>query len=199
MKAADIEWNMLSGALIGFAIALVVSIGMLVASYQFWESADKSLKRAESQLRASRARFRTIDEQEAMIATFYPQFQELERQGIIGRERRLDWIENLGLADETLKLPSLAYSIDAKERHTTEFPLADGAYKLFASQMNLDLGLLHGRDLFDLLSRLDENAEGLFSVDSCRLTRRREEPGSPKDAHMTSTCQLYWYTIQETG
>ncbi len=199
MKAADIEWSMIRGALIALAIALVVSIGMLSASYQLWESADKSLKSVERQLRAARDEFRTIDEQEAMIATFYPQFQELERQGIIGRERRLDWIENLSRADENLKLPKLAYSIDTQELFSTEFPLAGGAYKLYASKMNLNLGLLHGQDLFSLLSWLDEDAQGHYSVDSCGLIRHLDDPGSPKQAHVTSNCQLRWYTIKKPG
>ena len=134
-----------------------------------------------------------------MIATFYPQFQVLESRGIIGRERRLDWIENLSRADETLKLPSFAYSIDTQEPFTPEFPLAGGAYKLYASQMNLTLGLLHGQDLFNLLGRLDESAPGLYSVDSCSWTRRREVPGSPREAHLTSSCQLRWYTIKKPG
>ncbi len=32
MKAADIEWSMIRGALIGLAITFVVSVGMLSAS-----------------------------------------------------------------------------------------------------------------------------------------------------------------------
>ncbi len=199
MKAADIEWSMIRGALIALAIALVVSIGVLSASYQFWESTGKSLKRVERQLRDARDKFRTIDEQEAIIATYYPQFQELERQGIIGRERRLDWIENLSRADENLKLPKLAYSINTQEPFSAEFPLAGGAYELYASKMNLDLGLLHGQDLFNLLSWLDEGAQGLYSVDACALVRRRDDPGSPRQAHLTSTCQLRWFTIRKPG
>ncbi len=199
MKAADIEWSMLRDALIGLGIALVVSIGMLSASYQFWTSTEKSLKRAQSQLSAARLKYQTVDQQEAMIATFYPQFQVLESRGIIGRERRLDWIENLSRADETLKLPSFAYSIDSQEPFTAEFPLADGAYQLYASRMNLTLGLLHGQDLFNLLGRLDDSAQGLYSVESCNLTRRRETPGSPREAHLTSSCQLRWYTIKKPG
>jgi hypothetical protein len=199
MKAADIEWSMIRGGLIALAIALVVSIGMLSASYQFWESTDKSLKGAERQLRAARDKFRTIDEQEAMIATYYPQFQELERQGIIGRERRLNWIENLSRADENLKLPKLAYSIDTQAPFTAEFPLAGGAYALYASKMKLNLGLLHGQDLFNLLSWLDDDAEGLYSVDSCDLVRRLDDPGSPRQAHLTSNCELRWYTIKKPG
>ena len=99
MKAADIEWGMLRGALIALGIAVVISAAMIGASYQFWETGDRELKRAERTLRASRAQYRTVDEQEAMIATYYPRFLELEVQGVIGGERRLDWIENLlGLA-----------------------------------------------------------------------------------------------------
>jgi hypothetical protein len=199
MKAADIEWSMLRGALIALAIAVVVSVGMLGASYQFWESADKSLKRAQNQLRATRAKYRTVDEQEAMIATFYPQFLELASQGIIGRERRLDWIENLSRADENLKLPSLTYSIDTQAPFAAEFPLAGGAYRLYASQMNLTVGLLHGQDLFNLLGRLDDDAQGLYSVDRCSLVRRRDVPGSPRQVHLTSSCQLRWFTIKKPG
>ncbi len=199
MKAADIEWSMIRGAFIALAIALVVSIGMLSASYQFWESTDKTLKGVETQLRAAREKFRTIDEEEAMIATYYPQFQELERQGIIGPERRLDWIENLSQADENLKLPKLAYSIDTQAPFTADFPLAGGAYELYASKMDLQLGLLHGQDLFNLLSWLDDDAQGLYSVAACNLVRRRDDPGSPRQAHLTSNCELRWYTIKKPG
>jgi hypothetical protein len=199
MKAADIEWSMLRGALIALAIALILAVGLLGASYHFWESSNKSLKSAQSQLRASRAKYRTVDEQEAMIATFYPQFVALEGQGIIGRERRLDWIENLRRADENLKLPSLGYSIDTQEPFTAEFPLGGGLYRPYASDMSLSLGLLHGQDLFNLLARLDEAGQGLYSVDRCRLERRRELPGSPREAHVNSSCLLRWYTIKKPG
>ncbi len=199
MKAADIEWSMIRGALIALAIAVVISIGMLSASHQFWESTDKSLKGVERQLRAARDKFRTIDEQEAMIATYYPQFQELERQGIVGQERRLDWIENLSQADENLKLPKLAYSIDTQEPFTAEFPLARGAYELYASKMDLQLGLLHGQDLFSLLSWLDDDAQGLYSVGACDLVRTLDDPGSPRRTHVTSNCELLWYTIKKPG
>ena len=49
-------------------IAIGISAAMIGASYHFWETGDRELKRAESTLRASRAQYRTVDEQEAMIA-----------------------------------------------------------------------------------------------------------------------------------
>ena len=132
-----------------------------------------------------------------MVITYYPMFQDLERAGIIGEERRLKWTEALKDADGTLKLPNLTYSIDTQERHASDFPMSEGAYKLFASEMNLDVGLLHGDDLFRLLVKLEEEAEGLFSVDYCSLERRKDTPGDWQDPHLASKCRLYWYTIQK--
>jgi hypothetical protein len=183
MKAADIEWSMLRGALIGLAIALVVAGVLVGASYHFWEANDRSFKRADMERRTAEDEYRKLDELEQMVATYYPLFQDLERDGVM-----------------TLKLPGLTYSIDTQERHRTEFPLADdGAYKLFVSEMNMDLGLLHGEDLFRLFDKLDEDADGLFSVEACSLTRRRDDPGRWQDPHLRSNCRLLWYTIKKPG
>ena len=197
MRAADIEWGMLRGALVALGIALIVTIAMVGASQHFLESNDRTFKKADRARRAAYEEYRNLDDQEQMIATYYPLFQALEKEGVIGDERRLKWTEALDQADSILKLPGLTYSIDAQKRHTTEFPLEDGAYKLYASQMTLDLGLLHGQDLFRLFNRLDEDAEGLYSIDSCTVSRSRQDPGSPKEAHLKSTCKLYWYTIKK--
>jgi len=199
MRAADIEWGMLRGALIGLAIAVVITIAMVVASQHFLDSNDRTFKKADRARRAAYEEYRNLDNQEQMIATYYPLFQALEKEGVIGDERRLKWTEALDQADSVLKLPGLTYSINAQTRHETEFALEDGAYKLFSSEMILDLGLLHGQDLFRLFSRLDEDAEGLYSIDTCTVSRSRQEPGSPKVAHLSSKCKLYWYTIKRPG
>ncbi len=199
MKAADIEWGMLRGALIALAIAAVLAAVILVASYRFWETNNRALKRATAELGVAEQEYRRLDELEQMIATYYPRFQDLEREGVIGEERRLTWTEALKRADEELKLPSLSYSIDTQNRHKAEYSLPEGAYKLFASEMNLEVGMLHGDDLFRLFSRLDESAGGIFSVDYCSVARVRETPGSWEAAHLRATCKLNWYTINKPG
>lgn len=197
MKAADFEWSMLRGALIGLAIAIAVAGGLMGASYHFWESKDRAFKQADRARRVAEAEYRKLDELEQMVITYYPMFQDLERAGIIGEERRLKWTEALKDADGTLKLPSLTYSIDTQERHEGDLRLSEGTYKLFASEMNLEMGLLHGEDLFRLLGKLEAEAEGLFSVDYCSFERRKDAPGDWQDPHLASRCRLYWYTIQK--
>jgi len=197
MKAADIEWGIMRGALIALGVAIVVSAILLGASYHFWETSDRDLKRANIALRSAEDEYRKLDELEQMIAVYYPKYQDLERVGIIGEERRLGWTEALERADEALKLPELKYTIDTQARHRAEYPLPDGTYKLFASEMNLNLGLLHGDDLFRLLNLLEDEGEGLFSVDACSLIRVRDAPGRGDTPHVRSTCRLYWYTIKQ--
>jgi hypothetical protein len=199
MKAADIEWTMLRGGLISLAIALGVAGVVVGASYRFWETNDLTFRRADVERRAAEEEYRKLDELEQMVATYYPIFQDLERDGVIGEERRLKWTEALKDADGNLKLPNLTYSIDTQDRHKTEFPLPKGAYKLYSSEMNLDLGLLHGEDLFRLFNRLDEDADGLFSVDACSLSRQMDSPGDWQRPHLRTTCRLYWYTIKKPG
>ena len=196
MKAADIDWSMLRGALIGLGIAVLVSAVLLGVSYHFWEASDQKLRRANSTLRVAEDEYRKLDELEQMIATFYPRFQDLERDGIIGEERRLEWTETLERADEELKLPDVKYTINTQDRHKTEFSLPEGTYKLFASEMNLNLVLLHEDDLFRLLSLLEEDADGLYTVESCTLTRTRDQPGRPDLPHINTACKLFWYTIR---
>ena len=89
MRAADIEWGMLRGALIGLAIAVVVTIAMVVASQHFLESNDRTFKKSDRARRAAYDEYRNLDDQEQMIATYYPLFQALEKEGVIGDERRL--------------------------------------------------------------------------------------------------------------
>lgn len=199
MKPADIEWGMLRGALIGLAIAAAVAGALVGSSYHFWESKDLALKSADRDRRAAELEYRKLDELEQMVITYYPMFQELERLGIIGEERRLNWTEALRDADAVFKLPSLTYSVSTQEPYQdqAEFPLVEGAYKLYASEMNLQMGLLHGEDFFRVLGKLEEDADGLFSVDSCRIERRRDTPGGWEETHLASECRLRWYTIQK--
>ena len=197
MKAADIDWSMLRGALIALGIAVVVAGVLLGASYHFWEAANRDLRRANSALSKAEEEYRKLDELEQMIATFFPRFQDLERDGVIGEERRLEWTETLERADEELKLPGVKYTINTQDRFKTEFTVPSGTFQLFASEMNLNLGLLHEGDLFRLLTLLEEDADGLYTVDSCTLTRNREEPGAANVAHVSTTCKLYWYTIRK--
>ena len=184
MKLAEVDWPLLRGALVGLTVCLVVAGLVAGASYQFVDAKRTALRIEKSKLLGIRGKYQTVDEEERLIEEYLPRFVALEERGVVGREFRLDWIETLRGASTELKLPELRYAIDTQGSYKPDFPVAPGAFQIYASKMRLDLGLLHEGDLPALLERIERDARGLYRVSDCALTRTvsRREPSfwSPK-------------------
>ena len=66
--------------------------------------------------------------------------------------------------------------------------------------MQLSLGLLHEGDLQSLLSALDRDAEGLYSISRCEANRINEQSEfDPTQPMISATCQLTWFTVDLKG
>ena len=198
MKLAEIDWRILRGALAMLLIALALGIGMLVGSYYFWTEKQQFLTKSERSLRDIKVKYTTIDDEERIIEEYLPLYQELESKGIIGREQRLNWIEILREASRELKLPQLRYSIQTQSRYEPDFPVETGAFEIYASVMQLNLGLLHEGDLPRLLAVINRDAVGLYSVSKCAIERQgREFARQATVANLTANCALRWFTIRQ--
>ena len=197
MRLADVDWAVLRGALAMLVVALVTGGGALAGGYHFWDRMQKEYRAKNTELVSVRSRYQSIDEEERLIELYLPTYRTLEEQGIIGREHRLDWIEALREASRDMKLPGLRYSIDSQTAYKPEFPVETGAFEVFASNMTLDLGLLHEGDLPDVLRRIDGRAPGLYSVSKCTIARAVPELGrDPTKANLRALCDLRWYTVR---
>ncbi|MCP5150827.1 MAG: hypothetical protein H6983_21630 [Ectothiorhodospiraceae bacterium] len=202
MRPDDIDWGVLRGSLVLLAVAVVIGVGLMVATHQFWAGQDREYRRDQRVFTSARGRYQTVDEEERTMATYLPHYRDLEAVGVIGRERRLDWIEALREVARELKLPSVRYDLGSQDRYTPAFKVDSGAYEVYASRMTLNLGLLHEEDLPRLLEVLRERAVGLFTVSSCAIERVAPEFGrSPTEANLNARCTLEWLTIRqpETG
>lgn len=197
MKLSEVDWGILRGAAAALSVSVVLSAAALTASYYFWSNMDEGYERENAKLLGIRGRYQTVDEEEGIIETYLPRYEALEARGIIGRERRLDWIESLRAVSRQLKVPSLRYAISSQEAYAPEFPVHSGAFHVYASEMDLDLGLLHEEDLPRLLAGLDERALGLYSVDSCELRRVNDPFGAePTEPNVSARCKLRWTTVR---
>ncbi len=200
MKLADVDWGVLRGALILLVICVAISAGLMSTSYDFWKKQDRVHNAARSALLGARTQYQNIDEEEKIIKAYYPLYRALESKGIIGKERRLDWIDNLRRAAQRVELPALSYVIDSQQRFKPEIPLQLGTYQVYSSSMKLDLGLLHEEDLSALLNDLDRHAGGLYTVVDCDL--RRSQPTfvkKPDAVNLKAACDLQWLTIKPLG
>ena len=75
--------------------------------------------------------------------------------------------------------------------------MISGSFRVFATEMSLDLGLLHEEDLPSLLSRIRQDARGLHRVASCTISRSGPSFGlDPTQANLKAKCVLDWLTVR---
>lgn len=197
MKLAEVDWGVLRWSLIALLVAVAVAGGAVLASHAFWQKHDSDLKRSRAQFMSARAQYQTLDEEEDIIARYLPRYVGLEQGGIIGREKRLDWIDSLREAARAVRVPSLQYTIEAQQGFDPGVNLNLGEHQLYASTVRVTVGLLHEEDLFNLLARLRRRVSGLFGVRSCDITRNGDHITMAHDAeNLRATCELQFITIR---
>ena len=197
MTPGYLDWHCLRGALTMFAGAAVFSAALLLGGAHFERRMEQEYRRHNDQLTALRRRYAAVGEEEEVIRDFLPRFRELYQTGLLGKEHRLNWIEVLQVAGDRLQLPYLGYEIKAQRAYNPESPAPAVGFEIFASEMTLNMQLLHEGDLFALLDQLDEQARGLYSVSGCELTRNFVElTDNPEAGNITATCLLEWFSIK---
>nr|VFK35297.1 MAG: hypothetical protein BECKMB1821I_GA0114274_11104 [Candidatus Kentron sp. MB]VFK77224.1 MAG: hypothetical protein BECKMB1821H_GA0114242_11124 [Candidatus Kentron sp. MB] len=202
----EIDWSALRGASIFLGIFVVIGLSLIISSSLFLEELENRHKTAERYLGNARVEYRQLDGETVTVGTYFPLFERLQKAGLIGEEHRLSWLNALQNAGKRLRLSKLRYSISSREPYAN-FPVNDGPYRVYASDMELRVGLLHEGELFSLLGELDRHAIGVYSVVYCRLRRTGWERSeisiqhtkqAPKQTNIDSECVLRWYTLNRT-
>ncbi len=197
MAQAEFDWSALRGTALLLAGVCMLSGGLLWASRHFATQMKDEYQRHHQEFLAVSSKYIAVGDEEQRLRTYLPQFEELARRGVIGPEQRLNWMEALGAASEALKLPSLRYDIHPQAPYERGPPARANGFRVYASRMDLSLGLLHEEDLNRLFHELQARAAGQFTVEACTLRRvtARIEP-DPGLANLNAECHLSWTTIR---
>ena len=196
MRTVDIEWPLLSAPLAALVVALIISALLIIASGYFRDQMAEAYRLNNQKFLEVSRKYLSVDHDELIIKEQYPRFVNLYRRGIVGEEKRLDWVEILKNAAATLKLPGLRYEITSRGAYDGAFPLVPGPYQINTSTMKLELGLLHENDLASLLQDLDEKAPGIYTVRECNLKRAQDVVAEKPDAeNVKAECDLLWFTL----
>lgn len=200
MKAEKIDWTVLQGAMITFIISIVISGGLIGMTWYYKDKMQLEHNRQKARFQNISNQYLAVDQEERLIREFYPAFIELYNKGIIGHERRLNWIETLREAGEFMKLPALRYSIESQSRFIPDFQVNTGPFQIYNSSMKLNLELLHEGDLDKLLDTLSSKAPGTYSISNCKL--RQTGSGNINLEHanrgnINAECELRWLNIKK--
>ncbi len=198
--AKRVDWPILRGTLAVFVLSLAASAGMVTASFYFRQHMEREYQVHHGEFREASRKYLAVDDEERIIDQFFPEFRRLYDAGLLGRERRLSWLETLRRAGDANGLTQVTYKLDAQREATPDFSIALGEYRLYASTMTLNLALLHEGDLLRLLNALDRDALGQYAVTHCVMKRSGENLDlSAKGANLNANCTLDWWTINLGG
>ncbi|MCY4285380.1 MAG: hypothetical protein OXC65_08530 [Thiotrichales bacterium] len=191
-----IDWRMLRGPLGLVAGAAAIGTAVATGALQLQAEALRGYDREKNRLETVRARYRTIDEQKRQIETWLPAYRSLRAAGVIGEERRLEWIETLRAAAARVGLPSLRYRIEPRTAHEAGAGLDTGGHGAFSTVVHVEVGLLHEGDLERLFRELRSAEAGLFHIERCGI--RRSGPDfvmRPGAINLSAECDLRWFTF----
>lgn len=180
-------------AALTFAATTGVAVLALVLSHSYQQEAREMEARAWRSRNDAHARMLYAETEKEEIRRFQPAFLALQRKGLAGEERRLDWVESIRQIQEQRGLLPLTYQIDPQQPYQLELPLPSGDYQLRGSRMKLHMELLHEMDLFNFLADLRQR--GYFAVQDCSLRRTAAAAAAPQTALLSSDCTLNWLTL----
>ncbi len=181
------------------ATALMLAVGASIVHFSL--DANRTAQQVRNAAQAERNEFdgklKRVREEEGEIRDKSAIFSLLQARGVIGNERRLEWIELLKDIRDKRQLIELQYEI-AAQRPLDPNPIGD--YAFFVSTMKVQLKLLHEEDLTRLLDDLRQQAKALIQVRQCSITRLpREAAERGTAALLQAECLIDWITLREVG
>lgn len=183
----------LRGSLLLAAAMLLGGTATAVATHRLVEGAQVVHDAAQARAAGLRARLAAANADEAAIRGRIERFRDLEARGVVGPERRVDWIERIEEVRRARRLLDVRYEFSpqtALDKGVDD--ISTSGYRFMSSTMQLHMQLLHEEDLFVFLSDLAATVPALLRTRDCVVERTGSAPG-----RLRAQCILDWITLQK--
>lgn len=189
--------GLIQPAALTFAATLLGAALVVGASHWYLQQENAVLAHVRQARDSAFNKFSQLESEKLDIRQFQPRFIELRDMGLIGEERRLDWIEAIKRSQTERKLLPIAYEIEPQQPFSLDGQVDTGQYQLRGSRMTLHMDLLHEMDLLNLLDDLRQR--GHFAVQACRMQRIAMQQGLAEAARLSAGCTLNWFSLGRPG
>ncbi|HSH73651.1 MAG TPA: hypothetical protein VK974_11400 [Methylophilaceae bacterium] len=197
MKLNQQDLKMLRTPLIVFGAALILLTLLVSYAENRKNEAEQALQAQKGQLSQARQRYQTSGQEKDQIVKYLPIYQRMIKDGFIGEERRIEWVDSLRNIHQQHKLYTVNYSIGMQEEYKPAFTLNVGSFKPYRSVMKLELAMLHEGDLLTLIDALDKTETAPFILRQCEITRLSSAKPTNLTPNLLAACELDWLTIRE--
>lgn len=150
-------------------------------------------QRAEVQTRLASA-----NEEEREIKASLQQYQALAARGIVGEEKRLDWVDTVTAIKNERRLFSIGYSIEPQKELDYPGFSPGGSVKFMVSRVKITMQLLHEEDLLNFIDDLAKRGKPYLSVRSCNVAREGLGGGTTLAPRLQANCVFDLITISHT-
>ncbi|MFA5914619.1 MAG: hypothetical protein WC830_13785 [Burkholderiales bacterium] len=150
---------------------------------------------AASQRAEVQAKLASANEEEREIKANLQQYQALQARGMIGAEKRLDWVDTVTAIKNERRLFNISYSIEPQK--DLDYPGfgPGGGVKFVASHVKMDIQLLHEEDLLNFIGDLARRGKPYLSVRSCDVRREDRGSGTALAPRLRADCTFDLITI----
>jgi hypothetical protein len=178
------------------AVALMVALGgtAIVVSGDRIAVARAAFSTAQAERNEIDGKLRRLRGEENEIRRKATLFKQLQVDGVVGEDQRLEWVELLKEIRDQRRLIEIRYEF--AQQHALD-DARTGSFGLYASTMKLQARLLHEEDLIYLLDDLRQQARALIQVKRCDVTRRTNVDDALQGL-LQADCLIDWITLRET-
>lgn len=194
MTQADIQ--AVRNPLLVLAAVLVAAAGAVYYTDRLATGARRDLSQQQTQLREARTRLQRSGDEKDLIVRYLGAFQQLERRGFVGEERRINWLDALRQTNQQADLFGVDYEISTQKPYTYAAELDPGQVQLNESMMKLRFRLLHEADLLRFLDLLARQGAGIYTVDRCSMKRLDTHGVIRYQPNLAAECDLVWITAR---
>ncbi len=153
--------------------------------------AAAAAQRAKAQATLARA-----TEEEREIKASLQQYQALAARGIVGEEKRLDWVDTVTAIKNERRLFNVGYSIGPQQELDYPGFGTGGGVKFMASRVRINMQLLHEEDLLSFIDDLAKRGKSYLSARSCDVTRASRGGGAALVPRLQADCEFDLITIR---
>jgi hypothetical protein len=202
MKLDAKDFKRLQWAIAFLVIMAPIGGGSLWTTHQLKKNSEKTFKEVTAARRDMQAKLARASEEQQELRDKIARFQELKAKGYIGAEHRLDWIEAIARIKVARRILKLEYEFSPQRQvDSTLLPggASAGGFEVMASQMRLQLELLHEAELLAFLAELRDTVQALVKVRSCTIERiaTGNTIRSGNLAQLKADCVLEWITLKD--
>ena len=170
MRLTPTDLRQLAIPLVIAAALLAAGGGLIWGAQQAFLSAQRVAAGAQAERQRNTERLARIAEEEREVKEKISVYQRLKALNIIGEERRLEWADAITRIRAQRELIDVRYRVE-RQRLLLSAPGKPANVDFHASNMKVDIALLHENDLLNFLRDLRESGNAFYSVKRCQIAR----------------------------